>query len=416
MSWICSNCGTENLLSASVCSECGCERRSVSNVEASVPSDDAVQQNTVAGIVGMGQTSESARETENHGIPFMREIPRRKPFSNIIHSEEKTVRQNINTILTPNNNDTNIMRCSKCGYVNSGGSTCIKCGTPLQGDNLGVNNLSRKGQTSTDSYPTRIMNGEVQQLKQTVVQSGGGMSATQLKQTVVQGRRSGDEHWSQGAQTREQVIPYKDESGQLRCPKCTYPVTSKLNSCPNCGVDFTNTESGNVSGNKPQDKIDKVCDDKNLFDFTNICDNCNKEVPGEYSFCPYCGSKIIMKTRKIDYHVTPTPEPDEEQGTEEPVSGVCRLIPLTEDNTPIGSTEKKFEGSTIVLNRKNTDPNNRTITSKEQAKLYFIDGKWYVENFSQYNSTLLVVGRKMELQPDDIIILGDRKFKFETGE
>ena len=85
------------------------------------------------------------------------------------------------------------------------------------------------------------------------------------------------------------------------------------------------------------------------------------------------------------------------------------VIEEDENTTPITN---EYEGASIILNRDNTEADNRTITSKEQAELTYEDGKWYIINKSQFGSTYIVANRKMEIMPDDIIILGDRKFKF----
>ena len=66
------------------------------------------------------------------------------------------------------------------------------------------------------------------------------------------------------------------------------------------------------------------------------------------------------------------------------------------------------------MTRENTESNNRTITSKEQAELICEDGKWFVLNKSELGSTYLEANRKLEIQQGDIIVLGDRRFKFEV--
>ena len=289
------------------------------------------------------------------------------------------------------------MRCEKCGFENPTGVTCIKCGTPLQKNGYSVNNDYRKEQVAA----TRIMNGpsslEAQQLKATVLQNG--KQGREPSPTVLQ-----NDFWKLAQKDSEKVTFVKpiEINGQLKCPECKYPVTDKLNSCPNCGANFTEKSEEPPVLTGP---------------ILIKCENCNKEVPFQYSFCPYCGSKIEQKTIMVNPNVSPA-EDDESNDTSDSgdTNPICRLILLSGDDGQIEAKTNRYEGSTVVLNRNNTEPNNRTITSKEQAKLYFDKGKWFIENFSQYNSTMLIAGRKMELQPGDIVILGDRKFKFEVGE
>ena len=83
------------------------------------------------------------------------------------------------------------------------------------------------------------------------------------------------------------------------------------------------------------------------------------------------------------------------------------------DDEQIEARVNRFEGDAVVLTRENTEPANRSITTKKQAELLCEDGKWFIANHSEWCSTALEVNRKMELQSGDIIILGDRRFLFE---
>lgn len=74
----------------------------------------------------------------------------------------------------------------------------------------------------------------------------------------------------------------------------------------------------------------------------------------------------------------------------------------------------EYEGKSIILNRENTEVSNRTITSKEQAEIVFEDGHWYLLDRSELRTTFIQANRKIEIIPDDIIVLGDRRFKFES--
>lgn len=72
-----------------------------------------------------------------------------------------------------------------------------------------------------------------------------------------------------------------------------------------------------------------------------------------------------------------------------------------------------YSGERIVLNRANTDPNNQSITSKEQAVLTNDGTSWYIEDLSEQHSTMLRISRKTKLQSGDIIALGNRLFEFK---
>ena len=53
-------------------------------------------------------------------------------------------------------------------------------------------------------------------------------------------------------------------------------------------------------------------------------------------------------------------------------------------------------------------------TSKEQAEIVFEDGHWYLLDRSELRTTFIQANRKIEIIADDIIVLGDRRFKFES--
>ena len=91
----------------------------------------------------------------------------------------------------------------------------------------------------------------------------------------------------------------------------------------------------------------------------------------------------------------------------------CSLTIIPEEEENILPKRFEYEGNSIILNRENTEMSNRTITSKEQAEIVFDDGHWYLLDRSMLQTTYIQVNRKIEIIPDDIIVLGDRRFKFE---
>ena len=100
----------------------------------------------------------------------------------------------------------------------------------------------------------------------------------------------------------------------------------------------------------------------------------------------------------------------------EPPKPKCRLTIVPEEDEQEVPEANEYEGTSIILTRENTEAYNRTITSKEQAELICEDGKWYILNKSEFGSTYLEANRKLEIQQGDIIVLGDRRFKFEVEQ
>lgn len=91
----------------------------------------------------------------------------------------------------------------------------------------------------------------------------------------------------------------------------------------------------------------------------------------------------------------------------------CSLRPVAWPGEEVNYNPTTYSGEEIVLNRANTDPNNNSITSHEQAVLTFEDGDWYIENRSELRSTFIRVNGKVKLNSGDIIVLGNREFIFK---
>lgn len=123
--------------------------------------------------------------------------------------------------------------------------------------------------------------------------------------------------------------------------------------------------------------------------------------PASQGVCPNCGKNknrnTVMQTR----------------GRNVPVAAGCSLTIIPEYNESFEPKRLEYQGEQITLNRSNTEPANLSITSKIQAELTYEDGKWFISDKSEYETTYIQVQGKMELKPGDIILLGDRRFKFE---
>ena len=176
----------------------------------------------------------------------------------------------------------------------------------------------------------------------------------------------------------------------VKCPHCGfYPVLSSATECPQCGKPLAVEEE---NANKPEEK--PVSE--------SIYEKAVTESDGEQqgTVCrPFYLNNSVDITVKDE---RPKAKP------------VFRLTLIPEVGDQVTAVTKQFDGEKVILNRDNTEPVNMSITSKEQAEVKFEDGRWFIENKSELNSTYLIVGRPVELQSGDIIILGNRQFRFEV--
>jgi len=123
-----------------------------------------------------------------------------------------------------------------------------------------------------------------------------------------------------------------------------------------------------------------------------LCENCHAELSPTFTFCPTCGVRLPEKS----------------------LPPVCTLTLIPDEGEQIDSETIEYKGNNIVLNRANTEKTNHTITSREQAVIINEEGRWFIENHSEMCSTYFEVNRRLELHGGDIIMLGDRRFRFEA--
>jgi RNA polymerase subunit RPABC4/transcription elongation factor Spt4 len=177
------------------------------------------------------------------------------------------------------------------------------------------------------------------------------------------------------------------------CPKCGYPVTDDSTTCPNCNCELVSAPT----------KVE-----------VKRCKHCGNEIDSNAKFCPSCGAPTTETNspRRIQRSTLGTvmggPSVGLSQGNR-----FCTLKPIAWQGEDVPYTPVTYSGETIILNRANTDANNNSITSREQAVLTFEDGEWYIENRSDLRTTYIRVNGKTKLTSGDIIVLGNREFEFK---
>ena len=165
------------------------------------------------------------------------------------------------------------------------------------------------------------------------------------------------------------------------CPKCGYPIHPDMKVCPSCGKSLTTIEES--QGKQSSEKK---------------CPKCGTMAKANENFCPNCGTPLRMGT--VNNWMNPS------QGV------FCTLKPIAWNNEGVNYQPISYSGDTIVLTRSNTDPNNNSITSKEQAVLTHDGNDWFIENKSEQETTFIKVSKKTKLTAGDVIILGNRLFEF----
>ena len=284
------------------------------------------------------------------------------------------------------------MRCNNCGYDNdSNVSTCIKCGHHLQStrEEVGIPNQG--------SFDRKFSDGE--SLTRPTVIGAAGNDAIGARNNI-QDPTSRPTRVMNGSAPQGELRPTTIQANHT-CPACGYLVMGNFSTCPQCGSKMSDlvSEQKCIVSTPKSEKTNaaEVLEDLNVM---VTCRHCGKEISAGFAHCPYCGEKIIQETVYVRrYHVEP-PKPK------------CSLTIVPEKDEQIEIRKKSYEGNSVILTRENTEPDNRSITTKNQAELVHKDNKWFIINHSKLNSTAVEANREIEIRDGDIIVLGDRRFKF----
>lgn len=205
--------------------------------------------------------------------------------------------------------------------------------------------------------------------------------------TDVYARRTVNENLNQNAGMPTVCRLEREDS----CPECGYPVLQSATECPNCGHAL------------------QIAVDASPHPLT--CSKCNHDNRADALYCSHCGYEIPRKVQKKE----PT-KPDYSRKTITPweirqSANTCQLSMIkNDDESP--AAPLSFSGNEIILNRDNTDSNNLTITSKEQAILTYENKKWYIQDKSEQKTTFVYTTEKVELKSGDILVLGNQRFEF----
>lgn len=266
------------------------------------------------------------------------------------------------------------MRCNNCGWDNDqGASTCAKCGSPILKKNRYADSPYVGGDEKNSPAPDRS-------LKATVVCNPDMMDTPRTPQPTVLERDIELASQNLRATVMDSAVLNDTKIPDLR-------KTRLIGSGDYADMD---REPQAAPAEDTPEKV-SYADDQGKKDMVH-CENCHAELSPTFTFCPMCGARLPEKLR----------------------DPVCTLTLIPDEGEQIDSETIEYEGNNIVLNRANTEKTNHTITSREQAVLINEEGRWFIENHSEMCSTYFEVNRRLELRGGDIIMLGDRRFRFET--
>ncbi len=219
----------------------------------------------------------------------------------------------------------------------------------------------------------------------------------------------------------------------MRCKNCGWSNDSNVRTCVKCGNylgEETHDHSASSKSTPDTEGTKKTVMENSVFGKGHeSSDSLNDE-----KSCPQCGYPLRPNTDKCpncNYLVNENGQLTQNanlgglqsggvhRGTINPYLKVQQagpsfvLQPVQRYNERNILQPIELQGDEVILNRDNTDPDNPSITSAEQAVLSFANGHWYLEDRSEMKTTFVQAAHKIEVRSGDIILLGDRLFEFK---
>lgn len=207
---------------------------------------------------------------------------------------------------------------------------------------------------------------------------------------------------------------WPNEDNVSRCVKCNAPLQgSMIDSSRHNSVSTDSEEVLNSTVREPSSNDNFFTPDSSA---ENVCSGCGYPISAGMRECPICHTNVSNHSNAADYNfshkrtggtINPWATPSDES--------FCTLKRIPWQNEHVTYEPVSYSGESIILNRSNTDANNNSITSKEQAIISHQNGEWYIENKSELQTTLIRVDRRIKLEDGDVIVLGNRMFEFRKG-
>lgn len=260
------------------------------------------------------------------------------------------------------------MRCKNCGWPNKPQTkTCVKCHAPLDAKEETAGDYAQSA--PYDSAPEPDLNKTVRESD--VFDGGYGGNPYASSRRV---------DYSSFADDPSDV----EEPAASVCPKCGYPLRPDSDKCPNCKFSVHSHRTGRDEAyGEPEPSAGGA---PNPHRRPTRMDTAGGSGKMRGTVNPY------MMNMELD----PT----------------FALQPLKRMNERKEFEEQEYEGKEVILNRDNTEIGNASITSREQALITRVDGRWYIEDKSDQKTTFVQAAARIELHDGDIILLGNRLFKF----
>lgn len=223
----------------------------------------------------------------------------------------------------------------------------------------------------------------------------GVISEPEVEENVAENPEGKEPELAQTVMGKQASDDFLDKQNVFYCSECGYPNRRDLKNCLRCNHHIPEYDLNKSEADKPEPIVindsnqinDEIIENEDKADTMETPDNKDNDFDPSKTYDPY-----RMPKQTIFY-----------------------LEPLVDDNQ-----EKKtligFRGAEARMNRESLEPGNKTITSKTQAEIIFNNGEFLLTDKSEQQTTFLQVNKPTPITNGDIILMGNRKFKFHTED
>lgn len=205
----------------------------------------------------------------------------------------------------------------------------------------------------------------------------------------------------------------RNHGGEIRCSFCGTMNPAGSKKCRSCNALLVGSVvKGHDRGSNSEMRMPTQGEDASVAN--ECCPSCGYVLRPGSRVCPNCqaaGNQAVGD--EMNHIVKNGGSPNRNQS--EPVWNISEpefRIGLCDKNGNI-SDAKSYTGSDVVLGREELAPNDNHI-SRKHIQITNDGGQWYVEDVSSTHQTYLVVKGKAPIDNGDVIVLGNKFFRFVT--
>lgn len=207
---------------------------------------------------------------------------------------------------------------------------------------------------------------------------------------------------------------YKMNRAEKRCPICSTMNPAGSQKCRSCNALLdgsvvkenyaTEFSRGGAQTFDLRQPTLKEADSEVVSNKTHKCPKCGYEMRAGARVCPACHAALREEETPSRSKTIPGWEMESQTPTFR--IGTC-------DAKGEMSNSKEFTTQDIKLGRNELYEGDNHI-SREHIHIVNEGGRWYVEDISSTHQTFLALKGKMQIEDGDVLVIGNRFFKFET--